>query len=257
MKIRPLIALSLILFLAPTLAPALQTVASANDCQVTACVDVYTQDGKIIIEGRKGSVSAPPVKSPPKKVTPPPIKKKVTPPAPKVTKKAAPTVKNKAAPTVKKKAAPKKSTPTPQLPVAQSESLNDRLIKALPTAGIAYQPEFEPLVDVPVYMWSDMPTSFMTQVKIVGEIVDVALRPSFTWSFGDGTFLSTTDVGAPFPDGKIKHTYANPGTYVVTLISTWNGTYTHNAQTRAITGTVKTTSIVSITVVTSPTRFKN
>jgi hypothetical protein len=181
------------------------------------------------------------VKSPPKKVTPPPVKKKVTPPAPKVTKKAT----------------PKKSTPTPQPPVPQSESLNDRLIKALPTAGIAYQPEFEPLVDVPVYMWTDLPTSFMTQVKIVGEIVDVALRPSFTWSFGDGTFLSTTDVGAPFPDGKIKHTYANPGTYVVTLISTWNGTYTHNAQTRAITGTVKTTSIVSITVVTSPTRFKN
>lgn len=256
MKIRPLIALSLILFIAPSLAPALQTVASANDCQATACVDVYTQDGKIIIEGRKGSVSTPPVKSPPKKVTPPPVKKKVTPPAPKVTKKSVPkkVAPKKAAP---KKSAPKKSTPTPQPPVAQSESLNDRLIKALPTAGIAYQPEFEPLVGVPVYMWTDLPTSFMTQVKIVGEIVDVALRPSFTWSFGDGTFLSTTDVGAPFPDGKIKHTYANPGTYVVTLISTWNGTYTHNAQTRAITGTVKTTSIVSITVVTSPTRFKN
>lgn len=251
MKIRPLITLSLILFFAPTLAPALQTVAAANDCQLTACVDVYTQDGKIIIEGRKGSVSAPPVKSPPKKVTPPPIKKKVTPPAPKVTKKAAPKK------VVPKKVVPKKSTPTPQPPVSQSESLNDRLIKALPTAGIAYQPEYEPLVGVPVYMWTDLPTSFMTQVKIVGEIVDVALRPSFTWSFGDGTYLSTTDVGAPFPDGKIKHTYANPGTYVVTLISTWNGTYTHNAQTRAITGSVKTTSLVTITVVTSPTRFKN
>jgi hypothetical protein len=251
MKIRPLIALSILLFIAPILAPTLQTVAAANDCIAAACVDVYTQDGKIIIEGRKGSVSAPPVKSPPKKVAPQPVKKKVTPPAPKVTKKATPKK------SVPKKVAPKKSTPTPQPPVPQSESLNDRLIKALPTAGIAYQPEFEPLVDVPVYMWTDLPTSFMTQVKIVGEIVDVALRPSFTWSFGDGTFLSTTDVGAPFPDGKIKHTYANPGTYVVTLISTWNGTYTHNAQTRAITGTVKTTSIVSITVVTSPTRFKN
>lgn len=251
MKIRSLITFSLILFIAPTLAPTLQSVASANDCQVTACVDVYTQDGKIIIEGRKGSVGAPPVKSPPKKVTPPPVKKKVVPPAPKMTKKAAP---KKSLP---KKVVPKKSTPTPQPQVPQSESLNDRLIKALPTAGIAYQPEYEPLVGVPVYMWTDLPTSFMTQVKIVGEIVDVALRPSFTWSFGDGTYLSTTDVGAPFPDGKIKHTYANPGTYVVTLISTWNGTYTHNAQMRAITGSVKTTSLVTITVVTSPTRFKN
>ena len=246
MNIRPLIALSLLLLATPTL----HSVAFADECLTTACVDVYTQDGKIIIEGRKGSVSAPPAKSAPtkkavpvqpKKVAPPPVKKKVSPPAPKVTKKAA----------------PKKSTPTPQPPVAQSASLNDRLIKALPTAGIAYQPEFEPLVDVPVYMWTDLPTSFMTQVKIVGEIVDVALRPSFTWSFGDGTYLSTADVGGPFPDGKIKHTYSNAGTYVVTLISTWNGTYTHNAQTRAITGSVKTTSLVTITIVNSPTRFKN
>ncbi len=251
MKIRPLIALSVLLFIAPILAPTMQTVAAANDCIAAACVDVYTQDGKIIIEGRKGSVSAPPVKSPPKKITPPPVKKKITPPVPKMTKKAVPKK------PVTKKATPKKSTPTPQPPVAQSESLNDRLIKALPTAGIAYQPEFEPLVGVPVYMWTDLPTSFMTQVKIVGEIVDVALRPSFTWSFGDGTFLSTTDVGAPFPDGKIKHTYANPGTYVVTLISTWNGTYTHNAQTRATPRTVKTTSIASSTIVASPARFKN
>lgn len=225
----------------------------ANECQSTASVDVYTQDGKIIIEGRKGSggvsnaLPAPPVT---KKPVPPVTKK----PAPRVTKKP---IAVKPKPPAVKKVAPKKSVPTPQPPVAQSASLSDRLIKSLPTAGIAYQPEYEPLVGVPVYMWTDLPTSFMTQVRIVGEIVDVALRPSFTWSFGDGTFLSTTDLGAPFPNGKIQHTYSNPGTYVVTLISTWNGTYTHNAQTRAITGTVKTTSLVSITVVNSPTRFKN
>ena len=246
MKITQLIVVSILITTASISTPS----ALAEECQVSACVDVYTQDGKIIIEGRKGgttavtpapTVKAIPKKVAPKKVAPPPLKKKVAPPKPTVTKKAI----------------PKKSTPTPQPPVAQTASLNDRLIKALPTAGIAYQPEYEPLVDVPVFMWTDLPTSFMTQVKIVGEIVDVALRPSFTWSFGDGTFLSTTDVGGPFPNGKIKHTYSNPGTYLITLISTWNGTYTHNAQTRAITGTVKTTSIVTITVVNAPTRFVN
>ena len=249
MKITQLIVISILITTASMNTPS----ALAEECQVSACVDVYTQDGKIIIEGRKGGTTAltpapvkPTIKAIPKKVAPkkivrPPVKKSVVPPKPRVTKKAVPKI----------------STPTPQPPVAQSASLNDRLIKALPTAGIAYQPEYEPLVDVPVFMWTDLPTSFMTQVKIVGEIVDVALRPSFTWSFGDGTFLSTTDVGGPFPDGKIKHTYSNPGTYLITLISTWNGTYTHNAQTRAITGTVKTTSIVTITVVNSPTRFKN
>ena len=248
MKLTQIILISMLITTASLTTPS----ALAEECQVSACVDVYTQDGKIIIEGRKGGTTAvtpkPPVKVipkkvAPKKIAPPPVKKTVAPPKPKAT--------------VTAKVVPKKSTPTPQPPVAQTASLNDRLIKALPTAGIAYQPEYEPLVGVPVFMWTDLPTSFMTQVKIVGEIVDVALRPSFTWSFGDGIFLSTTDVGAPFPDGKITHTYSNPGTYLITLISTWNGTYTHNAQTRAITGTVKTTSIVTITVVNSPTRFKN
>lgn len=223
----------------------------AEECQSTVCVDVYTQDGKIIIEGRKGGSSTTVPKSTPQ-VTKKPAPSKAAPVKPKPIKP-----KVVAKPPVVKKAIPKKSTPTPQPPVTQSASLTDRLIKSLPTAGIAYQPEYEPLVGVPVYMWTDLPTSFMTQVKIVGEIVDVALRPSFTWSFGDGTFLSTTDLGAPFPNGKIQHTYSQAGTYVITLVSTWNGTYTHNAQTRAITGTVKTTSIVMITVVTSPTRFKN
>ena len=234
-----------------TIALISPTAAHAEDCQSTVCVDVYTQDGKIIIEGRKGSSQkSTPAPTVTKKPIPPVTKK----PIPPVVKKPAPV---KAKPPAVKKPAPKKSTPTPQPPVTQSASLTDRLIKSLPTAGIAYQPEYEPLVGVPVYMWTDLPSSFMTQVKIVGEIVDVALRPSFSWSFGDGTFLSTTDLGAPFPDGKIQHTYSRPGTYVITLISTWNGTYTHNAQMRAITGTVKTTSLVMITVVSSPTRFKN
>jgi hypothetical protein len=232
------------------------TATHANECQATACVDVYTQDGKIIIEGRKGSrgISTP---AAPPQVTKKPKPTKAAPVKPKVIKPKVIKPKAVTKPPVVKKAPPKKSTPTPQPPVTQSASLNDRLIKSLPTAGIAYQPEYEPLVGVPVYMWTDLPTSFMTQVKIVGEIVDVALRPSFTWSFGDGTFLSTTDLGAPFPNGKIQHIYSEPGTYLITLISTWNGTYTHNAQTRAITGTVKTTSLVFITVVNSPTRFKN
>jgi len=215
----------------------------AEECQSTVCVDVYTQDGKIIIEGRKGgsSTSAP---QPTPQVTRKPTPSKAAPVKPKPIKPNPIKPKTVAKPPAVKKVAPKKSTPTPQPPVTQSASLTDRLIKSLPTAGIAYQPEYEPLVGVPVYMWTDLPTSFMTQVKIVGEIVDVALRPSFTWSFGDGTFLSTTDLGAPFPNGKIQHTYSQEGTYVI-------------AQTRAITGTVKTTSIVMITVVSSPTRFKN
>jgi hypothetical protein len=125
----------------------------------------------------------------------------------------------------------------------------------LPTGGIAYQPEAEPLVNVPIYFWSDLPTQFATRVTVVGEVVDVLLRPGFVWSFGDGTFLSTTDAGGPYPYGKIKHTYKNPGIYPIILVQSWNGNWTHNGTTRAITGTIKTTVFAVVTVVIAPTRF--
>jgi len=222
--------------------------ANAADCIKRACIDVYTKDGQIIIEGKKGS--GPTSKASPKpRVIKPKVVKPIFPeliprptgtPTPKRTYK--PRIKSTAKPTLKPK-------------VTTSVSLNDRLIKLLPTGGIAYQPELEPLVNVPVYFWSDLPTQFATRVKIVGEVVDVLLRPGFVWSFGDGTFLSTTDAGGPYPYGKIKHTYKNPGIYPVVLVQSWNGNWTHNGTTRAITGTIKTTVFAVVTVVIAPTRF--
>ena len=222
--------------------------ATAADCVKSACIDVYTKDGQIIIEGKKGS--GPTAKTIPKpRAIKPKVIKPIFPeliPRPTATPKPKRTYKPRVKSTVKPTLKPKATT---------SVSLNDRLIKLLPTGGIAYQPELEPLVNVPIYFWSDLPTQFATRVKIVGEVVDVLLRPGFVWSFGDGTFLSTTDAGGPYPYGKIKHTYKNPGIYPVTLVQTWNGNWTHNGTTRAITGTIKTTVFAVVTVVIAPTRF--
>ena len=228
-----------------SLIPLLPNYASGAECTQSACIDVYTRNGEIIIEGHKGSGL---------------IKKKVITKVPSVPK-----------PTITKKAPPPKALGTPAPKVkrtykprtvkkvtkAPAVSLSDRLVKLLPTAGVAYQPEIEPLINVPIYFWCDLPTIFQSRVNVVGEIVDVALRPSFTWSFGDGTFLSSIENGAPYPDGKIRHTYSQPGTYLVTLLSTWNGIFTHNGVSRAITGTVKKTSVATVTVVSAPTTFVN
>lgn len=230
--------------------------ASAADCVDSACIDVYTQDGQIIIEGKKGSgptaIAKPKAKP---RVIKPKVVKPIFPeliprptvtPTPTPSKPPTPKAKRTYKPRVKPSLKPKTKT---------SVSLNDRLIKLLPTGGIAYQPEAEPLVNVPVYFWSDLPTQFATRVSVVGEVVDVLLRPGFAWSFGDGTFLTTTDAGGPFPNGKIKHTYKKAGIYPVTLVQSWNGHWTHNGTTRAITGTIKTTVFSVVTVVIAPTRF--
>jgi len=224
--------------------------AIAADCVDTACIDVYTQDGQIIIEGKKGS--GPPAKAIPKpRVVKPKVIKPIFPeliPRPTATPKPTPkrTYKPRVKSTVK---------PTLKPKATATVSLNDRLIKILPTGGIAYQPEADPLVNVPIYFWCDLPTQFATRVTVVGEVVDVLLRPGFVWSFGDGTFLSTTDAGGPYPNGKIKHTYKNEGIYPVTLVESWNGNWTHNGTTRAITGTIKFTVFAIVTVVIAPTRF--
>jgi hypothetical protein len=231
--------------------------ASAADCEDAACIDVYTQDGQIIIEGKKGS--GPKAKAIPKPRVVKPSTPKVIPPKPIFPEliprpTATPTPSPKPKRTYKPKPKPT-SKPTLKPKAGESVSLNDRLIKLLPTGGIAYQPEAEPLVNVPIYFWSDLPTQFATRVTVVGEVVDVLLRPGFVWSFGDGTFLSTTDVGGPYPYGKIKHTYKNPGIYPIILVQSWNGNWTHNGTTRAITGTIKTTVFAVVTVVIAPTQF--
>ena len=239
MKIRLILITALVI--------SLQTPTShAADC-VKACVDVYTQDGQLVIEARKGSGPSSGKVTKPKVVKP----KVVAKPKPVVKPKVAAPVKKAPAKPVKKpvkKAAPK---------VVAATSLSDRLSKSLTTGGISYQPNFKPLIHTPVYFWNDLPSVFRTQVNLIGETIDVVLRPSYVWSFGDGSFLATTDPGGPFPEGKITHIYSQPGIYPVLLTTTWNGSFSHNAVERAITGQIKKVSALTITVVAAPTRFMN
>ena len=222
--------------------------ARGDDCAEKACITVYTENNQIIIEAKKGnttakkSIAQAPKKSAVKPSPKPTVRPLFFPPAavkPIVVKK--PYVKRTYKPQVKKS--------------TTSVNLSYRLTKLVPTAGVAYQPEFEPLVNTEVYFWCDLPNVFQSRVDIIGEIVDVTLRPSFTWSFGDGSVLTTTQNGAPYPNGSILHSYSKPGSYLITLLTTWNGSFTHNAQVRAVTGTVKKISVAAITVVQGPTHF--
>ena len=221
--------------------------ARGDDCAEKACITVYTENNQIIIEAKKGnttvkkSIAQAPKKAAVKPSPKPTVRPLFFPPVaakPVVTK---PKIKRTYKPRVKKS--------------TTSVNLSDRLTKMVPTAGVAYQPEFEPLVKTDVYFWCDLPTIFQSRVDIIGEIVDVTLRPSFTWSFGDGSVISTTENGAAYPNGTIRHSYSKPGSYVITLLTTWNGSFTHNAQVRAVTGTVKKVAVAAITVVQGPTHF--
>jgi hypothetical protein len=237
-----------LLFPAPT--------AVAADC-TTACLDVTVENGQIVVSGQKGNgpkstkvvkkVVAVKKVTPIKKVVPkkPVVKRVISKPPSGVIATRKPVVKKPVV--AKKKVVAKKAT--------AATSIADRLTKLLPTGGVAYQPAFEPLVHVPVVFWCDLPKILTTRFNIVGEVVDVTLRPSFSWSFGDGSVMQSTDPGAPYPNGSIQHAYLKEGTYLVTLLATWGGTWSNQGTIRAVTGQIKTIRVATVKVVSAPTMF--
>lgn len=221
--------------------------AQAAECATKACIDVYIQDGQIVIEAHKGSgpsshvarKAVPRVKPKAKVVRPPKPKPTVTavyiPPKKVVLRK-------RIAPKVVRKVVPK-------------VSLNDKLIKLIPTGNILHEPLSNAIVNIPVVYWCDLPGVFSTKVAIIGEVVDVTMRPSFLWSFGDGSFYATTSPGAAYPNQVITHTYSKAGTYVVVMVATWGGTWSNNGVARAITGEIRKVSVVTVNVANAPTRL--
>ena len=226
---------------------------AATDCVDKTCVDVFTSDNQLIITAQKGAAKPTPKPATKKPVVKPkpvitikPTPKPTPKPLPKPIVK--PTVKPK--PVVTKKAIAK--------PIAKpaTASLSDKLVKLLPVGDINFQPEADPLVNLPVYFWTQTPTRFTALVPILDVVVYVNLTPTFTWSFGDGGLFVTTLQGAPFPIGGVTHTYKSSKDYSVNLRVTWTGTWSVNGVTTPISGNAITQSISrTISVAKAPTRF--
>jgi len=222
---------------------------AAADCLDKTCVDVFTSDNQLIITAQKGAA-----KPSPKPAT----KKPVVKPSPKPTPKPIPKPTVKPKPVVTNKAIAKPITKSIAKPVAKPAvvSLSDKLVKLLPVGDINFQPEVDPLVNLPVYFWTQTPTRFTALVPILDVVVYVNLTPTFTWSFGDGGLFVTTMQGAPFPIGGITHTYKSSKDYSVNLKVTWTGTWSVNGVTTPISGNAITQSISrTISVAKAPTRF--
>lgn len=245
---RVFFALALIcpIFLLPALTHT--DYAQAGQCATKACVDVYIENGQIVIEAHKGS--GPITRSTPKaipKVKPKPKPKPIA-PKPKPTSTAA-YVRPKTV------TAPKRVARKVVRKVAPRVSLSEKLFKLIPTGNISHEPATNAIVNIPVIYWCDLPRAFSTRVAVIGEVVDVAMRPSFLWSFGDGSFYSTTSPGATYPNQVITHTYSRAGTYAVVLLATWGGIWTNNGVARAITGEIRKVSVTTVAVANAPTRL--
>jgi hypothetical protein len=225
-----------------TLLPA-SAAAADNQCLDKTCVDVFTQDNQLIITAAKNGV----------KPTAAPSKKPVVKPKPVASKKITPKPVSK--PIVKKVVLKPKLKLAPVKKVATA-SLSDRLIKLLPVGDVNFQPDQDALVNMPVYFWTKTPQHFQAVVPILDLIVYVNLHSTFTWSFGDGKFITTTMQGGAYPLGLITHTYTSNNNYPVNLKITWRGTWSVNGVTTAISGNGITQSITrDISVINAVGRF--
>jgi hypothetical protein len=249
------ILISALLLITPTYASA--------SCINKTCVDVFTADNQLVITAQKGS-QKPPTKVSSKPAPKPIVKKPVAKTAPKpapIVKKpiSKPIAKSVTKPSTKPVTSPSKRPVIKQVVKPKkvaTASLSDRLIKLLPVGDINYQPTSEPLVNVPVYFWTQTPTRFTALVPILDVVVYVNLTPTFTWSYGDGAMDISKLPGAAYPIGTITHTYKSAGNYQVNLKITWNGTWMVNGVTTPITGNAITQSIsTTLSVVKAPTRF--
>jgi len=236
-----------LLILALVLSPS---VAVAAPCETRVCVQVVTDPttNQIVItavQNKPGATAKP--KSAPKpkvtrKYTPRPYTPRPTPrpytPRPKP-KKVVP----KVAVSLKPK-------------VIAAVSLSDRLTQLLPQRNIFYVPKAGAVVQVPMYFWTDATTSFATTSMILGISVGVTLTPTFVWDFGDGNTFTTSSPGAAYPDTTISHTYKMAGTYKVSLVISWGGTWSaENNVYPVLGGNIVQKYSATYVVANAPTKF--
>lgn len=227
----------------------LSTTTANAACTEKTCVDVFTDQNQLVITAQKGTVkpTPKPAAKPMAKPTPKPVPKPAPKPVVVVTKPAA-TKPTAAKPVVKKPVVAKPAT----------ASLSDKLIKLLPAGDINFQPTTQSVVNVPTYFWTQTPERFQAVVPILDVIVYVNLYSTLTWSFGDGSEMTTLLRGGPFPNPSVTHAYKSKGDKQINLKITWQGTWSVNGVTSPIVGNLITQSISrNLQVVSAPTLFTN
>ena len=243
MKNRCLICLALLTSLA-----FIQPISANAECTTKTCIDVYVEDGKIVIDGKRSGVttSARPRTQKPKVVAT--FKAKIKPTLSSATKAS-----TKRATAVAKRSY-KPRTATPRAKRTQT-SLADKVLQSLPTLQVAYQPEGKALPKVPVIFFTDLPSQFNKDFNILGEKVRINVKPRSLWSFGDGSTLLTSKPGRPYPATDITHSYSVPGTYLVSVATIWSGSFTVGGITKEIPGVIRQVSAVDVKVVGASTKF--
>src|SRR5690606_6514433 len=96
----------------------------------------------------------------------------------------------------------------------------------LPAPVLNVQPNRDwVLVNIETIVYTD-PTPVVLTTQVLGFPVTVEATPTlFTYDWGDGHSLATTDPGRPHPALDVFHEYEALGHVAITLTTQWSGRY--------------------------------
>ena len=105
--------------------------------------------------------------------------------------------------------------------------IDDYVVRYVPGLRPGFDPPGGSLTSVPVIFWTGQPTSFRPpSFSLSGHSVSITARPTWRWSWGDGTSAWKTVAGAQYPSRQITHQYRSPGNYSVGVTAVWQAQYT-------------------------------
>ena len=98
------------------------------------------------------------------------------------------------------------------------------LVTAAPT--LHADPPGRQLAQLPSFLWADPPDPLRTVASVPGYpglTLTLLLTPaSWRWDFGDGSPEQVSDgPGGPYPNGRVRHTYRQTGSVVVSAVAAW------------------------------------
>ena len=101
----------------------------------------------------------------------------------------------------------------------------DQFSQLLTTAHPSQQPAGAGVVNLPTLFSTNTPVAQAFNETLLGVQVTLNVDASWTWDFGDGTTLTSSDPGGAYPIASLNHVYRHAGTYTVTLTTNWTGTF--------------------------------
>jgi hypothetical protein len=108
-----------------------------------------------------------------------------------------------------------------------AQRLRDVVVERVPAVHLGYQPAGGALVNLPALFSSGQPARLDTRrFDLVGFQVVLDARPSWVWTWGDGSQTVTTEPGGPWPDRSVSHVFSDSGLARVSLATSWDGWFT-------------------------------